>query len=90
MERKLTKASNWRLVCKPKIHKRTKEPVAPLFTFPAVQRVSAVLQNTSTTQNDALSITMRAIFNIKDANDDHLASFSTSTSTVYSHVLVLT
>lgn len=33
---------------------------------------------------------MRAVFNIEDANDDHLASFPTSTSTVYSHVLVLT
>lgn len=29
-------------------------------------------------------------FNIRYANDDHLASFPTSTSTVYGHVLVLT
>lgn len=35
-----------------------------------------------------LFIEMRVIFNFSDANNDHLADFPTSVSTVYGHVLV--
>lgn len=62
---------------------------ATYFWLAAVQSVSASLYSTSM-QGGVLFITRNVVFNIKDANSDHLTGFTASTSTVCSRVLVQT